>query len=124
MTNEENKIYTAVVSKCQDYQIFMRKNYEVTVDYFMTFDDKTGMFTLHWASFDEEWRRRKRKDGLVSGSMTLINEEQAEEWLELMCVEAVMSWSNLHKVTTDHSHAKRALRMCMERKNYWEGYFM
>ena len=28
MTNEENKIYTAVVSKCQDYQIFMRKNYE------------------------------------------------------------------------------------------------
>ena len=82
------------------------------------------MLTLHWASFDEEHKRRKRKDGLVSGSMTLINEEQAEEWLECMCVEAVMSWSNLHKVTTDRSYAKRALRMCMERKNYWEGYFM
>ena len=123
MTDEEGKIYTPIISKCQDYQIFMRKNYEVTVDYFITFDDKTGMLTLHWASFDEE-QRRKRRDGLVSGSMTLIDEEQAEEWLEVMCVEAVMSWSNLHKVTTDCSQAKRALRTRMERKNYWEGYFM
>ena len=121
MTDKQNVIFNHIMTKAQDYQIYLRKSLDTMFEYCMTFDEDTGTLSLNWHVYMIE-TSKKRGRAEVRGSKLITSTENGEDCLQSIYEKYEIKLCKFFRYKVDHTKAKEHIRKCLKNKTYWEGW--